>query len=95
MNIFISNAIANAHSIEAVVEHVNEGTCEGMEGIEFTSDMLAGQYAADAAMDASDGEEVEEYHIEGQLEFLREAGAVFNEQSAIQYGMRIIAARAE
>ncbi|MDN3525618.1 hypothetical protein QWY79_10115 [Halomonas sabkhae] len=94
MTIYLSNAIANATSLEQVVEHVNEGTCEGMEGIEFTSDMLAGQYAWQAAKEADDGE-ITEYHIEGQLEYLSEAGAIFDEQAAIEHGMKIAAADAE
>lgn len=95
MTIYLSNAVANATSIEQVVEIVNEGTCEGMEGIEFTSDMLAGQYAYDAAKTGADGEPVTEHHIEGHLDFLREAGAEFDERAAIAHGMRIAAADAE
>lgn len=91
MTTYLSNAIANATSLEQVVDYVNEGTCEGMEGIEFSSEMLAGQYAWQAAKEADDGE-ITEQHIEGQLEFLSEAGAVFNEQAAIEYGMNIASA---
>ena len=94
MTTYLSNAIANATSLEQVVEYVNEGACEGMEGIEFSSDMLAGQYAWQAAKDADDGE-ITEYHIEGQLEYLRDAGGVFNEQNAIAHGMKIAAADSE
>lgn len=91
MTTYLSNAIANATSLEQVVDYVNEGTCEGMEGIEFSSEMLAGQYAWQAAKEADDGE-ITELHIEGQLEFLSEAGAVFNEQAAIEYGMNFASA---
>lgn len=93
MTIYLSNAVANATSIEQVVEYVNEGTCEGMEGIEFTAKMLAGQYAYDAAKECVD--KVTERDIEGQLEFLQEAGAEFDEQAAIAHGMKIAAADAE
>ena len=93
MTIYLSNAVANATSIEQVAEYVNGGTCEGMEGIEFTSEMLAGQYAYSAAKECVD--EATEYDIAGQLEFLRDAGAEFEEQSAIAHGMKIAAADAE
>lgn len=92
MTIYLSNAIANATSIEQVVEYVNEGTCEGMEGIEFTSEMLAGQYAWSAAKEASDGESITSYHIEGQLEFLSEVGARFDEAKATLHGLALASA---
>lgn len=94
MTTYLSNAIANASSLEQVVEYVNEGTCEGMEGIEFTSAMLAGQYAYSAAAECTD-DGVTERDLEGQLEFLSEAGAIFDEQAAIEHGMKIAAADAE
>ncbi|OHV13026.1 hypothetical protein [Kushneria phosphatilytica] len=94
MTTYLSNAIANSTSLEQVVEYVNEGTCEGMEGIEFSSDMLAGQYAWSAAKEGCD-DEITEESIEGQLEFLREAGGVFNEQIAVEHAMKIIAADTE
>jgi hypothetical protein len=87
--IYLSPAIANAHTLEEVATHVNEGTCEGMEGIEFTPEMLAGQYAWQGAKEAGDGEEITEQHLEGQLECLHEAGAKFDEQAAIAHGMKI------
>lgn len=95
MAIYLSNAIAKATSIEQVIEYVNEGTCEGMEGIEFTPEALAGQYAYDAAKESADGEQVTSYQIEGQLECLRDAGAVFDEQAAVEHGLKIAAADAE
>mgnify|MGYP001301969331 FL=1 len=90
--IFLSPAILNAHTLEEVVNYVNEGTCEGMEGIEFTSEMLAGQYAWSAAKEASDGESITSYHIEGQLEFLSEAGARFDETKATLHGLALASA---
>jgi len=95
MTIYLSNAIANATSIEQIVEIVNAETCEGMEGVEFTSSMLAGQYAYDAVKDDSDCELVIERYLEGQLELLREAGAEFDEQAAIAHGVKIAAADTE
>jgi|TARA_R110000851_G_scaffold333472_1_gene513548 hypothetical protein len=94
-NIFLSPAITNAHTLEEVVAHVNEGTCEGMEGIEFTSEMLAGQYAWEAAKQASDGEPITAYSLEGQLEFLSDAGARFDEPKAILHGLALASADAE
>ncbi len=95
MTIYLSNAVADAASIEQVVEYINEGTCEGMEGVEFTADMLAGQYAWSAAKDASDGEPVTTYHLEGQLEFLREAGGRFDETKAVLHGLSLSVAESD
>ena len=83
----ISPAIDNALTVEAVVALVNDGTCEGMEGMEFTSEQLAGQYAYRAAKESDplvDGRD-----IEGQLGFLVEAGAVFDEEKALAHGLAI------
>lgn len=93
--IFLSPAIANAHTLDEVVTRVNEGTCEGMEGIEFTPEMLAGQYAWRAAKEAADGDPITAYHLEGQLEFLREAGATFDEAKAVSHGLSLVSADAE
>jgi hypothetical protein len=85
----ISNAIRNAHSIEKVVELINEAPhAEGMEGYEFTAEMLAGQYAFDAAKDS--GYEIDESSIEAHLGFLAEAGASFSESEAVEHGVAIM-----
>lgn len=82
-SIKFSRAIAQAHSLEAVVAIINAGgIVEGMEGVEFTAEELAGQYAAEAARDNGflDGES----HA-AHLEFLRDAGAVFDHPVALAW----------
>ena len=90
--IYTSNAIKNAPSIEAVIALVNEGTCEGMEGIEFTPEMLAGQYAYEAAKEAGYTEDAD---LDGQLDILREAGAKFKQDAALAHAIAIKAAGEE
>lgn len=80
--IYMSNKVQNATSLETVVELVNDGTCEGVEGVEFTSEQLAGCYAYNAAKES--GERVEG-DLEAHLEFLAEAGAEFNSFEALNY----------
>lgn len=89
VEIYISNALNNALSLEAVVSLVNRGTCEGMEGIEFSPEMLAGQYAYNAAKEAGS---VEDEDIDGQLDYLHEAGARFNQAAALAHAIAIKAA---
>ena len=90
--IYISRAVANAKSIEDVVEIINGGgTCEGMEGVEFTPEQLAGRYAEDAAYDSD--YPVDAGSIKAHLEFLAEAGAIFEESAAVAHGLTINAAR--
>jgi hypothetical protein len=86
----ISYAMNHATNLDAVVDMVNAGTFEGMEGMEFSSEQLAGQYAFNAA---STGDyPVDADAIAGQLEFLSDAGAVFNPSAALAHGLAIAAA---
>lgn len=84
---FISNALQNAHSIDQVVELINSGSCEGMEGIEFSSEHLAGQYAWSCAKEAGYG--VEENDLEAQLEIIAEQGAEFDLKKALEHALQI------
>lgn len=82
----ISPAIENAYSITQVVEIVNaanRGDTSAYYGVgEFKDgDQLAGHYAYDAAKSAGYG--MEEADFEAHLEFLRDAGAVFNSIKAV------------
>jgi len=90
--IYTSYVLSNAHTLGYVVELVNEGTFEGMEGLEFTSEMLAGQYAWNAAS-ASDYP-VDAESIEGHLEFLASEGAKFNQAKAAAHALALVAASA-
>ncbi len=86
----ISYAIQNAKTLGDVVELVNEGTCEGIEGMEFTPEHLAGQYAQRAAQES--GYPVDADSVEAHLEFLSDAGAVFDAAGAVAHAMQIEAA---
>lgn len=86
----ISHALNNTHSFAAVVELINEGTCEGMERMKFTSDQLAGQYAYDSAVEGIYA--VDEYSIGAQLEYLDAAGACFHYPLAVKHALAINAA---
>lgn len=83
---FISNALQNAHSIDQVVELINSGSCEGMEGIEFSSEQLAGQYAWSCAKEAGYG--VGKTEIEAQLELISEHGAKFDLNQALDLALK-------
>ena len=92
--IYISNSIKNATSLTEVVDIINDastGHVEGMEGLEFTPAMLAGQYAHGAARDAGYGET--EDNIEAHLDFLVEHGAKFDFMAALAHGVAIAAAQ--
>lgn len=89
-SINISYAVAHAQTLESVVSLVNEGTCEGLEGMEFTPAQLAGQYAQSAAKDS--GYPATSDSVEAHLEFLSDAGASFNFADAVAHAMAIQAA---
>lgn len=87
--VLLSNRVSKASSIEEIAEMINDGgTCEGMEGIEFTSEQLAGQYAYQA-IEESDYPNVTENALFNHAEFLVEAGAKFDMRKAVEWGMRI------
>lgn len=90
--IYLSNFINdNTKTREQIVRYINEGGgAEGMEGIEFTASQLAGQYAFNAAKEAGYGLTAED--MQGQLEYLAEAGAVFDEAQATAHALAIAAA---
>ena len=84
---YVSRTLSEAHTIQSVVKIVNEGVVEGIEGIVFTSEQLAGQYAVEAAQQS--GYNVDENEIWAHLEFLSNAGGKFNFSSAVNHGMKI------
>lgn len=84
---FISNALQNAHSAEKAIELINEGVCEGMEGVEFSSDQLAGQHAWACAKEAGYG--VDSDNIEAQLDIIAEQGAQFDSLKALEHALKI------
>jgi hypothetical protein len=92
MTVYVSNAIRGYTTLEQIVAHINNGgTCEGIEGIEFSPEQLAGQYAFDAITE-SDYPDVDEGSIDAHLDFLVDAGAKFNRRDAINHGLLLAAA---
>jgi hypothetical protein len=85
--IYESHAMKNANSIERVVELVNKGTYEGIEGVEFTPEMLAGCYAYNAACDS--GNEIDKEELEAQLYCLADGGANFDASGALEYAIKL------
>ena len=86
---YVSRALNNATSQEQCVEIINSGTCEGMEGIEFSSEQLSGQYAAYAAIENGF---TTERDIDGQLDCIEEAGARFERSEALAIALAIVEA---
>jgi len=84
-----SNAIEKATSREEVVSIINSaaenGHAEGMEGVEFTAEMLAGC----AIFDACEFEYDAESEIEAQAELLKEDGADFDMSEACEYALNL------
>lgn len=94
MTIYISNSIKNATALAEVVDIINgaaDGHIEGMEGIEFTPAMLAGQYAYDAAAESGYTGKAD---IEAHLEILENEGAKFDSRAALKHGVAIADAKA-
>lgn len=87
--IWLSNYINdNTKSHEDIVDYINKGgSAEGMQGIEFTAEQLAGQYAYNATKEAGHGLAAENF--ESQLYYLTEAGAVFDESKATAHAQAI------
>ena len=79
---YISNELNNCSSLEKVVDLINSGVCEGVEGIEFTATGLAAQYAADASIDCHDRFKDDE--IKSHLDILEESGAKFDYEKALR-----------
>ena len=83
---YTSISIREAQTQEAVVEMINQGgITEGMEGVEFGPDQLAGQYAWDAQSESDC--EVDKAGIEAHLEILSNAGAEFDFGEALKHAM--------
>jgi hypothetical protein len=87
---YISNAIRSASSLQQFAAIINEGgTCEGMEGIEFTPEQLAGQYAFEAARDS--GWPIDAVALGEHLDVLADAGAEFDHADAEAHAMELAA----
>ena len=76
-----------ANTIEKAAEIVTNGTCEGVEGVEFTPEQLAGQYAYDAQREM--GEPVTDDGSFFHLECLENAGAKFDFSEAMIHAEKL------
>lgn len=84
---FISNALQNAQSVEQAIKLINEGVCEGMEGVEFSNDQLAGQHAWACAKEAGYG--IDGDIINAHLEIIADQGAQFDSIKALEHALKI------
>lgn len=85
---YASLTIRNAFGMKAIVDAINNAPIvEGIEGVEFTAEQLAGQYAAEAEIAADSGYLVDENALWVHLKVLEENGAQFNFQAAIDHGL--------
>lgn len=74
-------------TIEDVANRVNAGPTLGFDWL--TSEYLAAAYAIDAAKDgAANGYDFDEKNIRAHLDFLREAGAEFDEEKAVSLAIK-------
>ena len=70
-------------SLEEVAQLVSKGTCEGIEGIEFSSEQLAGQYAFEAVINSD--YKMSTSGLEAHLDILHDAGAIFDYPATLKY----------
>lgn len=92
--IYLSKALQDCHTLDQIIALINEGTVEGMGeagGIEFLPEMLAGQYAYRAAVEAGYGLTIG--NLCWHLDYLSENGAVFIPEPALDHALML--ARAE
>ena len=86
--IYTSNLVQNG-SMTDIVNAINDGgTVEGVEGIEFTSEMLAGNYAYNCALEAGFG--FEEANLDFHLDVLYDNyKAKFDYSDARDYALKL------
>lgn len=80
-------------TLEGIVGRVNTGPTQGFEHL--TAEYLAASYAASAALEGSEGGEIDAESIEAHLDVLSEAGAKFHAGQATQIGLELVKASAE
>ncbi|MDN0082383.1 hypothetical protein QU487_06400 [Crenobacter sp. SG2305] len=91
---YASLTIRNATSTKAIIDAINNAPIvEGMEGIEFSAEQLAGQYAAQAQIAA--GDPVDEQALQAHLDVLKAEGAKFDVSAAIAHGLAFAKAAKE
>lgn len=90
-DVYLSHAIQNAQNITEVVEMINNGGhSEGIEGVEFTPEMLAGIYSY-VAVEDSDSEcrvHINDNH-DAHLDVLIDCGAQFSSADALLYASQL------
>lgn len=78
-----SSALEHVASIERAAEIVTEGTAM------FSPEQLAGQYAHEACKEADSGDCTNASEISAHLDFLKEAGAQFDQAEAMTYALTL------
>ena len=99
--LYLSLSMRTAETARRCVELIAESPiCEGAEGIEFSADQLAGQWAADYAIDSDTAlEDIDESTLAAFVEIVAEhcveesAAARFDKAGALAHALRIIEAR--
>lgn len=97
---YISLSMSNANSVARCVELIADAPIvEGMEGVEFSADQLAGQWAADYAIDSDTKlSEIDEATLDAFVDIVEEhcaeeGGAEFDHAAALAHAMKIVQAR--
>ena len=99
--LYLSLSMRTAETARRCVELIAESPiCEGAEGIEFSADQLAGQWAADYAIDSDTKlSDIDEDTLDAYLDIVEEhcveedAAARFDKAGALAHALRIIEAR--
>ena len=97
---YLSLSMRNANTVSRAVELIREAPIvEGMEGIEFSAEKLAGQWAADYAIDSDTNlSEIDEATLDVFVDIVKEhcaeeGGAEFDHAAALAHALKIIQSR--
>lgn len=99
--LYLSLSMRNAETVRRCVELIADApVCEGVERIEFTAEQLAGQWAADYAIDSDAAiDDIDEDTLDAFVEIVAEhcaeehQEAHFDKAGAIAHALRIVEAR--
>ena len=99
--LYLSLSMRDAETVRRCVELIADAPiCEGAEGIEFSAEQLAGQWAADYAVDSDSAlEDIDEPTLSAFVEIVAEhcaeedQEAHFDKAGALAHALRIIEAK--
>ena len=97
---YISLSMSNANTVARCVELIAEApVVEGMEKIEFSAEQLAGQWAADYAIDSDTKlSDIDESTLDAFVDIVEEhcaeeGGADFDHAAALAHALKIVQVR--